>query len=200
MLQIIIDNGHGNDTKGKQSPVWSDGSQLLEWEFNRKVARRVCSLLDSKGITYDLLVPENTDIPLSQRVQRANHIANVNGKKNCLLVSIHANAGGGTGWEIHTSKGTTQSDKYAEIFFEEASLAFPEFRMRYDISDGDHDWDSDFSIISRTLCPAVLTENFFMDNERDCRFIMSEEGVERIAQMHFKAILRCIELQRTIKK
>ena len=32
---IIIDEGHGRDTPGKRSPLWSDGTQLYEWEFNR---------------------------------------------------------------------------------------------------------------------------------------------------------------------
>ena len=38
--------------------------------------------------------------------------------------------------------------------------------------------------------PAILTENFFMDTEKDCRFIMSEEGRERIANMHVDFISR----------
>lgn len=29
-FHILLDNGHGEDTKGKRSPVWKDGSQLLE--------------------------------------------------------------------------------------------------------------------------------------------------------------------------
>ena len=35
MITILLDNGHGCDTPGKRSPVWPDGRQLLEWEFNR---------------------------------------------------------------------------------------------------------------------------------------------------------------------
>ena len=38
-----------------------------------------------------------------------------------------------------------------------------------------------------------MTENFFMDTERDCRFILSDEGRDRIARMHFEAIMECIE-------
>ena len=49
-----------------------------------------------------------------------------------------------------------------------------------------------FTILYNTRCPAVLTENFFMDNEKDCLFILSDEGIERIAEMHFKAIKRII--------
>lgn len=38
---VILDAGHGYNTKGKRSPVWSDGSQLFEWEFNRDVVKRI---------------------------------------------------------------------------------------------------------------------------------------------------------------
>lgn len=191
-LRILLDNGHGQETPGKRSPVWADGSQLFEYEFNRDIVRRIARLLAHKGITFDIIVHENTDIPLYIRANRVNHICSVNGAKNCLLLSIHANAGGGTGWEVWTSIGQTTADDYAEIIYKRAKTAFPEWKMRADTSDGDHDKEDDFTILKKTQCPAVLTENFFMDTERDCRFIMSEAGRDRIARMHFDAILDCI--------
>ena len=30
MKIVILDNGHGQETPGKRSPVWSDGKQLFE--------------------------------------------------------------------------------------------------------------------------------------------------------------------------
>lgn len=192
-LRILLDNGHGQETPGKRSSVWADGSQLFEYEFNRDIVRRIARMLAHKGITFDIIVPENTDIPLYVRANRVNHICSVNGAKNCLLLSIHANAGGGTGWEVWTSKGQTTADDYAEIIYKRAKIAFPEWKMRADTTDDDHDKEADFAILKKTQCPAVLTENFFMDTERDCRFIMSETGRDRIARMHFDAILECIE-------
>lgn len=192
-LRILLDNGHGNDTPGKRSPRWADGTQIFEYEFNRDIVRRIARLLAHKGITFDIIVPELTDIPLYVRSNRVNHICSVNGAANCLLVSVHANAGGGTGWEVWTSKGQTRADEYAEIFYRQAEQAFPEWRMRSDTTDGDHDKEAEFAILKKTACPAVLTENFFMDSERDCRFIMSEAGRDRIARMHFDAILECVD-------
>jgi len=192
-LRILLDNGHGNETPSKRSPVWPDGSQLFEYEYNRAIVHRIACLLAHKGITFDIIVPELTDIPLYVRANRVNHICSVNGAGNCLLLSIHANAGDGTGWEVWTSKGRTRADDYAEIFYRHAEAAFPEFRLRSDTTDGDHDKESDFAILKKSACPAVLTENFFMDTERDCRFILSDEGRDRIARMHFDALLECID-------
>jgi N-acetylmuramoyl-L-alanine amidase len=107
-----------------------------------------------------------------------------------IVVSVHANAGGGTGFEVYTSVGETLADKYATIMFEEAKKELPEFKMRADFSDGDPDKESQFYILRHTKHPAMLTENLFMDTERDCRFIMSEIGRKRIADFHTKAIKR----------
>lgn len=192
---VILDNGHGKETAGKCSPVWADGSQLFEYEFNRDIVRRIAEKLEAENIPYRILVPEENDIGLSERARRANAIAKENGGKAYVL-SIHANAGGGTGWEVWTSPGQTAADKIATVFFEEAGREFtPDgWRMRADYSDGDPDKEANFTILIKTTCPAILTENFFMDTEKDCRFIMSDAGRERIANMHVAAIKRVMML------
>ena len=67
-MKILIDNGHGRETAGKRSP---DG-RLLEWAYNREIARRVVTSLLSLGIDAELLVPEDEDIPLAERCRRVN--------------------------------------------------------------------------------------------------------------------------------
>lgn len=189
---VIIDNGHGVDTVGKCSPVWSDGSRLYEYEFNRDETARIAYHCKMNGIRFIILVPEMRDISLEERVRRANAIYDSIAEE-CFLLSIHANAGMGTGFEVWTSKGKTKSDEYASIFMEEAERELKEFKMRKDYTDGDSDKEEQFYILRHTKCPAIITENLFMDTERDCRFLMSEEGRERIAEFHFRAIKRIVD-------
>ena len=47
---IILDNGHGIETPGKRSPIWKDGTQLFEWEFNRDVVRHIASKLTAQRV------------------------------------------------------------------------------------------------------------------------------------------------------
>jgi N-acetylmuramoyl-L-alanine amidase len=187
-MKVIIDNGHGIETKGKRSPKWADGSQLFEWEFNRDIAKRFSNLLNEQGISNFLVVKEEKDVSLKDRVNRINSFYRKN--PDSFLISIHANAGGGTGWEVFTSKGETRSDDIAECFAESAKVHLPDFRIRKDMLDGDSDKEANFYILKHTHCPAILTENLFMDYERDCRFIMSESGRDAIARLHFDGILR----------
>ena len=51
--------------------------------------------------------------------------------------------------------------------------------MRKDTSDGDPDKESNFYVLVNTAMPAILSENFFMTNERECKtLLMTESGRE----------------------
>ena len=195
---ILIDNGHSSTTPGKRSPKFEDGTILYEWEYNRKIARRLHKRLCEEGICSVLLVPEDDyDVPLSERAARANKY----GKDGNLFISIHLNAAGRGDWmnaqgfSIYTTRGKTKSDKIADVFWEEAEkIVVPLGRkMRKDLSDGDYDNEADFTVLAKTIMPAILTENFFMDNKSDARFIMSEEGLNAIVEYHLNGIKRCIK-------
>ena len=51
-MLVILDNGHGVNTPGKRSPKLSDGRIFYEWEFNRKVVKRIAELCHENGIRY----------------------------------------------------------------------------------------------------------------------------------------------------
>ena len=191
MKTILIDNGHGIETPGKRSPFNVKGKTLLEFEFNRDIARRLYYRLRDHNYNVVLLVPEIEDIPLSERVRRANTYD----PKTTLLVSIHANAGRGTGYEIFTSPGQTNSDKCADIMYLHAQSALIEhgFPCRKDLADGDYDKEAKFYMLTKTKCSAVLTENLFMDTMEDFEFLTSEIGRQTIVGYHESAIKRILE-------
>ena len=93
-----------------------------------------------------------------------------------------------TGWSCYTTKGQTQSDKLADCLYEAAIKNFPGKRIRTDYSDGDSDWEANFYILRHTVCPAVLTENFFMDG-LDLEFLQSKAGKQAIVDTHVEGIL-----------
>lgn len=73
-MKILIDNGHGLNTPGKRSP---DGT-FPEASYNREIAKRIVADLTDRGYDAQLLVPEDQDIPLSERVKRVNEICLTN--------------------------------------------------------------------------------------------------------------------------
>ena len=195
-MKILIDNGHGLMTTGKRSP---DG-QFREAFYNREIARRVVSDLRDRGLDAELLVPEDDDISLAERVRRVNAACFLLGKRNVILVSIHVNAAGNgskwlnaTGWSIYTCKGQTESDRLAEILCEAAIKNFPGRRIRTNFSDGDSDWEEGFYILRKSLCPAVLTENFFMDSRDDLEYLQSRAGKQAVVDTHVEGIVEYLE-------
>ena len=191
-MKILIDNGHGLMTEGKRSP---DG-QFREAFYNREIAKRVVADLVDRGYDAELLVPEDDDVSLEERVRRVNTSCFLLGKANVILVSIHVNAAGNgskwmnaTGWSCYTSKGQTQSDKLADRFYEAAIKNFPGQRIRTDYSDDDPDWEENFYILRHTLCPAVLTENFFMDSHADLEYLQSRAGKQAIVETHVEGVI-----------
>lgn len=198
----LFDNGHGGIidgeyvTKGKRSPVWPDGSQLFEGVFNREIVKRLMSLCEDNGVYYYNLVPENEDPWLHTRAHRANELLRTSLEESLdvelVYVSIHGNAGGGTGFEIYTSRGNTKSDIVATIFYDQFKKDLGgDFKLRPDIKDGDPDKEALFTVLTKTYMPAILTENLFFDNyDPDCKFMMSEEGKDKIALFHFRAMLK----------
>ena len=183
-MKILIDPGHGIDTPGKRSP---DGL-FREYLWNRQVADLILEGLVSAGIDASLVVTETNDVSLRNRVNRVNTICNRLGASNVLLVSIHANAAGNgsawmnaKGWSCYTTPGKTGSDEFAECFYDAFSRAFPERRMRRDLTDGDSDYEENFYILAKTKCRAVLLENFFYDNREECEWLQLRTTKERIA-------------------
>jgi len=197
----ILDNGHGGvidgvyQTPGKRSPIWPDGTQLFEGEFNRSIVNRLVKMCNEAGIECVNLVDTQEDIPLDERTDKANDIyrKRLDQDGKCIYVSIHANGYSdetANGWEVYTSEGETKSDIAATILFDKAEKEFPNEYMRSGTySDGDVDKESNFWVLIKTVMPAILSENFFMTNYSNCHnYLQSEEGRDRIAKIHFEMI------------
>lgn len=199
---ILLDNGHAKTTLGKRSPKFPDGRQFFEYEFSRDIVKRISEELKKLNINYKIVTPEvDEDIPLTTRANRVNRYCSKFGKTNCLLISIHANAAGNgkdwmnaRGWSVWTTKGKTKSDEYADIFYKEAEKLLPlnGMTLRKDTSDGDYDYEENFTILQKSWCPSILTENLFQDNKIDCEFLMSDKGRDIITQIHVNAIKKIV--------
>lgn len=198
MRTIIFDAGHGGvidgkyQTAGKRSPIWKDGRQLFEGVFNRKIVNLLKLMCIKNEIPFLDITTSLEDIPLKERVKTANtYYKETN--KDCIYISIHANAGGGTGFEVFTSVGDTKSDEIAEIIIEEYKKGMPKLRLRKDTSDGDLDKEAHFQVLRKTFMPAILIECAFMDTlEPDCEYMMCEYGRQMIALAIFNGIKKIV--------
>lgn len=188
---VVLDRGHGSDTKGKRWK-YPDGAEIREWAFNDIIVKGIAEKLKSLNVDVAFTVTDDKDLPLQDRAKVANELTK---GRNAIVLSIHGNAGQGTGWEAHTSAGNTKADEYSAIFFKHARNYFQGMKIRMGSNNPkDPDWDSNFYILRKTTAPAVLTENFFMDTRADFNFMQSAFGQALIINMHVSALKEIFKL------
>jgi N-acetylmuramoyl-L-alanine amidase len=182
----LIDGQYG--TKGKRSPKWSDGSQLFEGEFNRQIKYRLMELLHANGYKYVDLIEGQSELH-NKHLDRVSRVFDATyyyrGNKNCYLLEIHANAGGGTGMEFYiASNASSKSKALAQAFKDNYDFNIPFRGIKV----------KDFDTIYNYPMPCGLFEAPFMDTESDCKdYLMSPEGRDRIAQYLFKSLVRGLD-------
>ena len=197
-MLIVIDCGHNySDTWQKMSPIREDGTRFYEYDNNRKIGRLLGMKLDKLGIeyTYTIHPDDRNDKSLENRVGIANSIAYREGKNNVLFLSIHSDAFGmGDKWyddiigfSIFTSKGNTLSDKYAEVFLKNYREGLGNNSKVRD------EYDKNYYVLAKTICPASLLENGFYTSRKDLEFLDSDEGRKTIVDIIVKSIQEIME-------
>ena len=216
----LLDPGHGGfidgvyQTAGKRSPEFPDGSRLYEGEFNRDVVARIMDLSSGRwGAKGELkeplkrkkgysryaidainLVDTEEDIPLRVRVNEANRIHAE--KKNCIYVSVHANAFG-NGKEFNKAKGICTFYYYkslkGEVLAESLQRWLADLTPFRDRGFRANDTWANFYVLRKTHMPAVLSENGFMTNFDDAINLMDPNVRQDIANAHYNMMLEIEE-------
>lgn len=188
-MVILIDNGHGENTPGKCSP---DG-RLKEWKKARELAHDIVIELKDDGYDARRVVTEDDDVPLAERVQRVNNVCRRYGASNVMLVSVHCNAAGADGkwhnargFSAHVSLNASDNSKRLAKCLWQRAIEYGLKGNRY--VPNDMYIAQNLYILRKTLCPAVLTENMFQDNEEDVELLLSQQGHDKIVLAHLRAI------------
>lgn len=145
-------NVHG----GHNSHVTGASKYLNELNEDRKVKNEVIRLLKAQGHTvYDCTDDNGT----TQNANLSNIVKKCNAHSVDLDVSIHLNAGGGTGVEAYIYPGSSSKDEATRICSKVSSALGIKNRG---VKDG-----SNLYVVRHTNAPAVLVECCFVDNTTD---------------------------------
>lgn len=192
-ITVILDAGHGGmidgvyQTAGKRSPIWDDGSQYFEGVGNRQIVDKLTKKLTAEGINVFNPNDSEKDMKLSERVSIINNEIKSNPDTEFIGISVHSNAfrdGRANGWSVHVSNNcSVDSLIMADSSMNQMKVEFPDSLNRGVKRN-------DFYILRNTICPFILTENFFMTNEKECKeILMTQEGQDKIVKLHFDFIL-----------
>ena len=187
---IILDPAHGSDVAGKRSP----DETHLEYKWSRDRCKNLEMRLKHLGYNVFYTSEFTTEIGISKRKNIANKIVSKHG--NSLLISLHNDAFDPTnseqwteanGFSVYTSKGQTNSDKFAEILLKEFIQEFPDLKLRSEPSDKDLDKEENFTVLMGNYS-AVLVEWLFQNNKNDLLKLKDNKYNLRFEECIVKAI------------
>ena len=186
---ILLDPAHGASVPGKKSP---DG-ELKEWKWSRECISKMIKRLQDDGYRAVVITESLEEIGLNNRVQIEHNYSKLFGKKNTLFVSVHCNASGNDGkwkkaqgWCVFVSNNCSEnSKKLAEFLYDEVEAKG--IKCRKPLPKQKY-WQQDFYVVKNTWCPAVLIETLFMDNKKDCQYLLSKEGMNTFVDCYVNAI------------
>ncbi|MBD7965928.1 N-acetylmuramoyl-L-alanine amidase family protein [Fictibacillus norfolkensis] len=177
MVKIFIDPGHGGTDPG------AVGNNLTEKTLTLQIGIRIRDILLSEYSNVSILMSRTSDVTksLTERTDAANAWG------ADFFLSVHVNAGGGTGYEDYIYPGSTaptttyQDNVHTEI------LKVVNFSDRGQKT-------ANFHVLRESNMPALLTENGFIDNVNDANKLKTASFIENIARGHVNGIVKSFNL------
>lgn len=174
MLTIIIDAGHGGADPGAVKGV------LQEKRFNLIMAHYVAGHLQQLSSEYNTLLTRYNDeyIELNSRCKIANDWMSVKNVNTALYLSLHFNAGGGSGIESYTSR-------HGSIITENIQAMIHRSLHQFAVTRGMDDRgikQANLLVLNKTIMPAVLIECAFIDNALDMKRMQDDNNLYYLAR------------------
>ena len=174
MVKIFIDPGHGGTDPGAVA------NGLQEKNITLAIAKKIRDkLANYEGVQVKLSRESDTSLSLKQRTDMANAWgAN-------YLISVHINAGGGTGFESYTYNGNYSGKQ--ETNRKRSILHAEIMRQLSGVRDRGYK-ESNLHMVRESHMEAVLTENLFIDNADDAAKLKQDAWLDKIAQGHVNGL------------
>ncbi len=153
--KVFIGVGHGGSDSGAVK-------YIIEKEYTLKTAQAVAEYLKEYGISYKMSRTADIDTDMDSKVKMCNDY------NPDLVIDVHFNAGGGTGFEVYRSVVGGTSLTLANNINTEVKKIFASRGVKTRTLDDGSDY---FAIIRETTAPAVLLEGGFVDTKSDADFI-----------------------------
>ncbi|MFZ3170722.1 MAG: N-acetylmuramoyl-L-alanine amidase [Carboxydocellales bacterium] len=176
--KIVIDPGHGGSDPGAVK------FGLLEKAINLDIALQLKSKL-ANFADVTLTRSNDTFISLSNRAALANKIG------ADLFISIHVNAGGGTGFESYVYLNSSMENEHISQVIHQDTANF--YKTKGFMNRGLK--KANFAVLRETHMPAVLLENLFIDTQADVIKLKDPRFRVEIAGAIASGVIKALNLQ-----
>ncbi|MCD4838178.1 N-acetylmuramoyl-L-alanine amidase [Neobacillus sedimentimangrovi] len=179
MIKVMLDPGHGGHDPG------ACGYGLQEKDLTLTISQKIGTLLgEYEGVEVSYTRTDDRYLTLAERANKANQW------KADYFMSIHINAGGGTGWEsfIHTN-ASSKSVAYQNVVHAEIMKSIGNVKDRGKKR-------ANYAVLRQTNMPSILTENLFIDNPTDAAKLKDGAFLDKIAEGHVNGIAKTFGLKK----
>jgi len=178
--KIVLDAGHG----GKDPGATANG--LKEKDLTLAIVKHIGRMLSEyEGVEVHYTRTDDRFLELSERAAIANKL------KADYFISVHINAGGGTGFESYIYNGSVSAKTiaYQNVVHGEIMKAIGNVKDRGKKR-------ANYAVLRETKMPAILTENLFIDNKTDAAKLKSEQFLLQVAYGHVQGIVKAFGLKK----
>ena len=182
-MRVFIGVGHGGSDSGAVG-------YLVEKEVKLVEALACKDFLKAHGV--EVLMSRTTDEndPITDDINECNAF------EPDLAIDVHSNSGRGDGFEAFYHYNGGLSKDLAENIEDEVKKIGQNSRgCRTRLNSSGKDY---YAFIRETICPAVICEGFFVDNETDVKIADTIEKQKIFGVAYAKGILRTLGI--SIKK
>ncbi|MEH7604438.1 N-acetylmuramoyl-L-alanine amidase [Priestia megaterium] len=182
MKKVWLDAGHGGFDSG------AVGNNLREKDITLQLVLYIQSYLKQNYQNVEVELTRSTDVfvSLSDRAKRANSWG------ADIFVSIHVNAGGGTGFETYTypTTGLNQTSILQKALHTEVIELIRTYGSIVDRGLK----RANYAVLRETKMSAVLTENLFIDTVTDADKLKKESFLNELGEAHARGIAKYLDL------
>ena len=176
-MRVFIEVGHGGTDSGAVG-------HLVEKDVNLVEALACKDFLKMHGV--EVLMSRTTDEndPITDEINECNAF------EPDLAIDVHSNSGRGDGFEaFYHYKGGLSKDLAENIETEVLKIGQNSRGCKTKLNSSGKDY---YAFIRETICPAVICEGFFVDNETDVQIADSLEEQKAFGIAYAKGILKTL--------
>ncbi|MCL6479376.1 MAG: N-acetylmuramoyl-L-alanine amidase [Peptococcaceae bacterium] len=186
--KVFLNGGHGGDDPG------ASGNGLVEKDITNFLMVQTKNEILRLTSEVEVMAYQSMEV---WAIAKRKIVYEANLFNPDLFISVHVNAGGGTGFESFIHSADDNAVPMRALFHAEVRswLLSQGVKMHDGGRPGGEMKVADFYVLGGVQCPAILTENLFIDTPADAALLKNETFLMELAEAHARGCLAALGIK-----